>query len=132
MKNKLLCTFTTKKRIEKTIFQIEEKYENNILNNKIIVIKNTEKDSNEIYCIYNVNENINNVYLPNTILIHRKRGYNTLYTINSLNDLIWLLNNGKKDVNFEVPWENYKNTFLLNKDNKFFQIKTELVKIIKI
>ncbi|MBC8388157.1 MAG: hypothetical protein H8E13_08950 [Actinobacteria bacterium] len=88
MKNKLLCTFTTKKRIEKTIFQIEEKYENNILNNKIIVIKNTEKDSNEIYCIYNVNENINNVYLPNTILIHRKRGYNTLYTINSLNDLI--------------------------------------------
>lgn len=40
--------------------------------------------------------------------------------------------NNKQDKNFIVPWENYKNTFLLSKLNELLIVKTKLEDIIKI
>jgi hypothetical protein len=42
-----------------------------------------------------------NTILPQTILLHRKKESNTLYTINALNDLIKELNEGKADTSLE-------------------------------
>jgi hypothetical protein len=48
------------------------------------------KSNDEYVCTYNVDQpNINNIP-ENTILVHRKKETNTLYTINALNELIKL------------------------------------------
>ena len=52
------------------------------------------KDSSELVVTYNVDQgNISNIP-ANTILVHRKKESNTLYTINALNELIKSLNGG--------------------------------------
>ena len=124
-----MCTFTQSAYLEKILEQIIETYI--IKDNKILVIENIE-DPNELYCVYNIGKKLGQSQLKNTILVHRKRGFNTLYTINSLNQLIWLLNDGKKDKDFIVPWENYKNTFLLIKNKDLLVVKTKLKIIHKI
>jgi len=128
IKTQLLCTFTKEIYLEKILNQIKEIYL--VKDNKILVIENVE-DINELYCIYNIEKRLNQSQLKNTILIHRKRGFNILYTINSLNYLIWLLNNGEKNKDFIIPWENYKNTFLLIKNKELSIIKTKLKTIHK-
>jgi len=51
--------------------------------------------------------NVENIPV-NTILVHRKKETNTLYTINALNDLIKKLNGGVVDISFRVNWQHYK------------------------
>ena len=54
--------------------------------NKIFVLE--VKDNNEFVLTYNI-EMSNLASIPeNTILVHRKKESNTLYTINALNELI--------------------------------------------
>ena len=101
-----------------------------MINEKIIAIQNIENED-ELFCIYNIVVEDRNTNYPNTILIHRKRKTNTLYTINSLNSLIWLLNDGKFSHDFIVPWENYRNTLLLIRDNDLLKIETKLYKTFK-
>jgi hypothetical protein len=92
--NKLFCTFTSKEDLESTIDNIKEQY--TILFNKIFVLY--IESTNEYVCTYNVDSfNISNTILPQTILLHRKKESNTLYTINALNDLIKELNGGVAD-----------------------------------
>ena len=55
---------------------------------------------------------MSNTILDNTILLHRKKDSNTLYTINALNDLIKSLNGGIIDTSFKVDWQDYKNCIL--------------------
>ena len=46
-------------------------------------------ESDEYLCTYNIEvEGPTTKILPNTILLHRKKETNTLYTINALNTLI--------------------------------------------
>ena len=82
-------------------------------------------------CTYNV-DSINLAhFIPKTIALHRKKQTNTLYTINALNEVIKLLNNGKLDKSFPVPWEEYQNSLLLTNDQKkFVHIKLKICKIV--
>jgi hypothetical protein len=92
--NKLFCTFTSKEDLESTIDNIKDQY--TILFNKIFVLY--IESTNEYVCTYNVDSfNMSNTILPQTILLHRKKESNTLYTINALNDLIKELNDGVAD-----------------------------------
>ena len=128
VKNQLLCTFSKPKYLEQNIKDIKTQY--NLINEKVIAIQNIENED-ELFCIYNIVVEDKNTNYPNTILIHRKRKTNTLYTINSLNSLIWLLNDGKFSHDFIVPWENYRNTLLLIRDNDLLKIETKLYKTFK-
>jgi hypothetical protein len=108
--NKLFCTFTSKEDLESTIDNIKDQY--TILFNKIFVLY--IESTNEYVCTYNVDSfNISNTILPQTILLHRKKESNTLYTINALNDLIKELNDGVADPKFRVNWQDYRNCILL-------------------
>ena len=98
-KTQLLCTFTQKELVDDIIKKIKEMYI--VQNNKILIIENVD-DTNENYCIYNIENKLGSGQLENTILIHRKREFNTLYTINSLNLLIVSLND-EKNKEFIVP-----------------------------
>jgi hypothetical protein len=92
--NKLFCTFTSEEQLESTLDTIKDQYQ--ILFNKIFVLY--VESTNEYVCTYNVDSfNMSDTILDNTILLHRKKESNTLYTINALNDLIRSLNEGKLD-----------------------------------
>ena len=83
MKTQLLCTFTTKEGLQKTLQDIRETYV--IVYNYIYILQN-KSDLDELFVTYNINTEFKPPQpLEDTILIHRKKESNTLYTINALN-----------------------------------------------
>lgn len=125
MSNKLFCTFSTEDALEDTLRTIQERYK--IIYNKIFILHAI----NQAEYIFTYNVDLGNVnFLPNTILVHRKKESNTLYTINSLNRLIESLNNGVLDVQFKVDWTDYKNCILLTKGPELKKVDTKLYRIV--
>jgi hypothetical protein len=128
MNNRLFCTFTSLDDLEYLIKDLSNKYI--IMYNKMFVLH--IKSNNEYVITYNVDQgNINDIP-DNTILVHRKKESNTLYTINALNELIKKLNSGVVDTNFPVNWQHYKNCILLTQHNEIKQLNTKIFKIIEI
>jgi hypothetical protein len=98
---------------------------------KIFVLESI--DSEELLCTYNIEiEGSTTRVLPNTILLHRKKETNTLYTINSLNLLIKTLNEGVLDTSFRINWHDYKNTVLLSQGDELKKLSTKIHKIVNI
>jgi hypothetical protein len=98
--------------------------------NKIFILE--VKDNNEYVLTYNIEmSNIANIP-ENTILVHRKKESNTLYTINALNELIKKLNGGVVDTRYQIDWQHYKNTILLTQQNELKQLKTKIHEIIEL
>jgi hypothetical protein len=128
--NKLFTTFSKKEDIDKTIEVISTRY--TILFNKIFILES--KDSDEFICTYNIDPgNISTTsVLPNTIVLHRKKESNTLYTINALNTLIKTLNNGIADPNYKIEWTDYKNTILLTNGPDLRKLETTIYKIVNL
>lgn len=128
MSNKLFCTFTPEEELDQTLDLIKGKYE--IIYNKIFVLYS--KSNHEYICTYNVDfGNVSN-FLDNTILVHRKKESNTLYTINALNTLIKELNGGQLDKNYRVNWNDFRNCILLTRGPELKRINTKLHKIIEL
>jgi hypothetical protein len=97
--------------------------------NKIFVLEST--DSQEYLCTYNINVvDGSTQIIPNTILLHRKKETNTLYTINSLNALIKQLNNGVLDTTYKLDWPSYQNTVLLTQGDELRRLPTKIFKIV--
>jgi len=129
LKNKLFCTFSAKDRLEDTLNTIKGEY--TIMYGKIFVLES--EDSDEYLCTYNIEVDQSSTrILPNTILLHRKKESNTLYTINSLNLLIKSLNEGVLDTSFRVDWLDYKNTILLTQGEDLKKLSTKIFKIVTI
>lgn len=127
--NKLFCTFAKKELLDERLQEINKEYK--ILYNKIFVLASPESD--EYMCTYNIEiEGPNTKILPNTILLHRKKDSNTLYTINALNTLIKTLNNGVLDSKFMVNWPDYKNSILLTQGEDLRKLNTSIHKIVAI
>jgi hypothetical protein len=90
------------------------------------------KSTDEYICTYNVDfANVAN-FIDNTILVHRKKESNTLYTINALNMLIKELNHGHLDPTYKVDWNDYRNCILLTRGNELKRINTRLHEIIEL
>ena len=128
MSNKLFCTFATEKTLDGTLQQIQERYK--IIYNKIFVLYSKSQD--EYICTYNVDFGNVGTFLENTILVHRKKESNTLYTINALNTLIKQLNEGVLDTSYRVNWLDYRNCVLLTKGPELKRVNTKLFKIIEL
>ena len=129
LKNKLFCTFSPKNKLEEVLDTIKSEYL--IMYGKIFVLES--EDSDEFLCTYNIEvQSTNTRVLPNTILLHRKKETNTLYTINSLNLLIKSLNEGILDTSFRVEWQNYRNTVLLTQGDDLRKLSTKIHKIVTI
>jgi hypothetical protein len=125
--NKLFCTFSSKDGLEVTLETIKAEYA--IMYNKIFVLES--KDSDEYLCTYNIEiQGSNTKILPNTILLHRKKETNTLYTINSLNLLIKSLNEGILDTSYRINWQDYSNTVLLTQGSELKTLGTKIHKIV--
>ena len=129
LKNKLFCTFSPKDRLDETLNLIQGEY--TIMYGKIFVLESV--DSEELLCTYNIEiEGSTTRVLPNTILLHRKKETNTLYTINSLNLLIKTLNEGVLDTSFRINWHDYKNTVLLSQGDELKKLSTKIHRIVTV
>ena len=128
VQNKLFCTFVPLNEVDSFIKDISSEY--TILYNKIFILH--IKSNDEYVCTYNVDQpNINNIP-ENTILVHRKKETNTLYTINALNELIKSLNEGIVDTNFRINWQHYKNTILLTQQGDLKLLRTKIYDIVEL
>ena len=128
MNNKLFCTFTSLENLEETTKEVKSSYD--ILYKKIFVLY--IKSNDEYVCTYNVDPASVESILPDTILVHRKKETNTLYTISALNELIKLLNGGVVDVKYKVNWQHYRNTILLTQHSELKQLKTRIHTILEL
>ena len=128
LNNKLFCTFTTLEGIGGLVKNLSSKY--SIMYNKIFVLY--IKSNDEYVITYNVDQGNVQDIPDNTILVHRKKETNTLYTINALNELIKSLNGGVVDTKFPIDWQHYKNCVLLTQHNELKQLNTKIHKIIEL
>lgn len=125
MNTQLLVTFTTESEFEQNIHTIQNSFE--LFSRKIFVLK--LNPSHELVISYNIIPNPNVNFLKNTIMVHRKKESNTMYTINALNNLIMGLNNGKMDKSYKIDWDEYKNALILTDGDGYKILKTSLFRI---
>ena len=128
LNNKLFCTFTTLAELDGLLSHITTSYD--VMYNKIFVLH--IKSNDEYVCTYNIDQGNTGNLPPNTIMVHRKKDTNTLYTINALNELIKKLNGGVVDTKFPIDWQHYRNTILLTQHDELKQLKTKIHKIIEL
>ena len=130
MNNLLYCTFVPEENVNSAVDKIRESY--SVLFNKIFVLESV--DGEKIMLTYNVDmgNSSSEFLVSNTILVHRKKQTNTLYTINALNELIKSLNNGYLDKSYTVNWNDYKNCILLIQTDGFNRIDTRVKTIINL
>ena len=126
MNNRLFATFTQQNEIEGLISELSSTY--NIMYKKMFVL--FIKSTNEYVVTYNVEQGNIDIIPENTILVHRKKESNTLYTINALNDLIKKLNGGEVDLTYKIEWQNYRNCVLLTQQGEVKQLNTKIYKIV--
>ena len=128
MNNKLYCTFLQDESVDEVVDRILE--EHDVLFNKIFVL--VALDDDKTMLTYNIDGPVYNLQLPNTILVHRKKQTNTLYTINALNEVIKYLNDGILDTTYQVDWSRFRNSLLLTRPGGFKKVRTRLKTIIEI
>ena len=130
MNNRLYCTFVEINEVKEISEKIQSSYK--ILFDKIFVLESL--DGEKTMLTYNVDlGNSNQEFaIGNTILVHRKKQTNTLYTINALNELIKSLNNGVLDKSYSINWNDYKNCILLVQADGYKKIDTKIKEIINL
>jgi hypothetical protein len=129
MKTQLLCTFTSKDTLQKTLQDIRETYV--IVYNYIYILQN-KANLDELYVTYNINTEFKPPNpLEDTILIHRKKESNTLYTINALNQLVREENGGLLDKTFIIDWKKFRNSIILTNTEGTKRIQTRIFEVIE-
>jgi len=128
LNNRLFCTFTNLDEINDTVENLKNLY--TIMYNKVFVLY--IKSTDEYTITYNIEQENVNTIPENTILVHRKKESNTLYTINALNELIKKLNGGAVDSRFPINWQHYRNSILLTNQGDLKQLNTKIYKIVEL
>ena len=126
LNNKLLCTFVSEDMIEDMINSIANAY--SIMYNKMFVL--FIKSTGEYVITYNIDQGNVGKIPQNTIMVHRKKDFNVLYSVNALNELIKKLNGGVVDVKFPINWQHYKNCILLTNQGELKQLNTKIYKFV--
>jgi hypothetical protein len=122
--NRILCTFVSSSALTESIFNIR-----GLSSGGCVFILGTDKPE-EYAVTYNAEIPELHRFPENTILVHRHKDTNTLYTINALNMLI-VEKHGVLEKGWPVCWIDYKNSILLTREQVFVQIHTTLVKILR-
>ena len=124
LRTQLLCTFAHRKDLELIADYIAKSY---TVSEKRMFVFADESKKADLYVTYNV-EPDDYGKTPNTIMIHRKKETNTLYTVNALNAIIKKANNGVLDKTFIINWPFYENSLLLTDSEELKHIHLDLHK----
>jgi hypothetical protein len=127
--SQLLAVFTNETFLDSTVESIKTVY-SIYLRDKIFVME--LEGHNDLLCTFNLTA-VSPDRMKGTMLLHRKNDTNTLYTINSLNSIIRLSNDGELNKNYQVDWSPYKNSLVLTQyDNlTIYPIKIHSVITVK-
>ena len=129
MQTQLLCTFTTKEELQNALQLIRETY--HIVYNYIYVLQN-KGNLDELFVTYNIDTSYRpDKPLDDTILVHRKKQSNTLYTINALNELVKEENGGVLDKSFSIDWDKFKNSIIVTNVEGTKKISTRIYEVIE-
>jgi hypothetical protein len=123
----LLCTFATANDFRTVAEEIRKFYE--VYSNRVFVFFNTQNPK-EMYLTYNVlNMKKDAPKLANTILVHRKKQFNVLYSLNALNTLI-KEEHGCLDKSFILDWKLYSNSLVISGDVSVRIVPLKIVSIL--
>jgi hypothetical protein len=128
LKTQLLCTFAHKKDLDLIIDYIISSY--TIYEKRLFVFHNDD-NLDDLYITYNV-EPLEYRKTSNTIMIHRKKETNTLYTVNALNAIIRDANNGLLDKSFQIDWKLYQNSLILSDESGVRHIHLAMLRRINV
>ncbi len=126
--NRLLCTFVEPDNVDRLVEELRSRY--TILYNKMFVLEVENKQENII--TYNIDHGNVTSIIENTILVHRNKSFNVLYSLNSLNELIKKLNHGILDTHYPINWQDYRNSILLTQKGELHQLHTKIKDIIEV
>lgn len=127
MRTQLLCTFTNEGEFENIVDTILNTFD--LFSRKVFVLK--LDPSQELVVSYNIIPN-SVKFLPSTIMVHRKKESNTMYTINALNRLITVENGGVLDKSYQVDWQRHRNSVILTDGDSYKIMRTSLFRIIDV
>jgi hypothetical protein len=126
----LLCLFTSKGELEESINFILDNYK---LNNPNVFILENKTNPNDLYITFNVTKGDLAVSSKwKTILVHRKKESNTIYTINALNEIVKSKTGGQQDNKFIIEWSEFKNSILTTNSDGYKCTPTKLYDTFKI
>lgn len=124
MKPQLLCTFAHRKDLDLILDYIISSY---TISERRLFVFADDNVYNDMYITFNV-ETADTKRIPNTILVHRKKETNTMYTVNALNVIIREANNGILDKTFIINWNAYRNSILLTSDEMLRHVQLKMHK----
>jgi hypothetical protein len=130
MNTQLLCLFTTKEELDKSLEFVLNQY---ILTNPNVFVLESKANVGELYITFNVEKGssaINSAW--KTILVHRKKQSNTIYTINALNEVVKSKTGGMLDNTYQLEWDDYKNCIITTSPTGYKKIPTKVFKSINI
>ena len=126
MNTQLLCLFTYKNELDTSLEFIMKNYI--LINPNIFILVNKLNDS-EFYITYNVERGSTPIDSNwKTILVHRKKQSNTIYTINALNTIIKHKTGGQLDTTYQLDWDDYRNSILITSNQSYKKIPTKIHK----
>ena len=126
MNTQLLCLFTTKEELEKSVSFILGSY---ILTNPNVFILESKLRPEEAFITFNVEKGSSAIPSEwKTILVHRKKQSNTIYTINALNEVIKSKTGGQLDNSYQLDWEDYRNSIITTSNYGYKKIPTKVFK----
>ena len=128
MKPQLLCTFAHRKDLDLILDYIISSY---TISERRLFVFADDNIYNDMYITFNV-ETADTKRIPNTILVHRKKETNTMYTVNALNVIIREANNGILDKTFIINWNAYRNSILLTSDEMLRHVQLKMHKRVDI
>lgn len=124
----LLCTFSKFQTYINEIESLSKYYQ--IVDKKVYVLQSGD-NNDDIFLTFNVIKT-NDAFYPHTMSVHRKKEYNIIYSINALNELIKMENNGVVSTSHQIAWNNYRSCFITSRDGKVKITPTKLLKIFKL
>jgi len=130
MNTQLLCLFTTKDELDTSINFILENY--TLTNPNVFILENKVKP-NEMFITFNVEKGSIAISSKwKTILVHRKKQSNTIYTINALNEVVKSKTGGQMDSTYMIDWNEFYGCILTTSAGGYKKIPTKVYKTLNI
>jgi hypothetical protein len=126
MNTQLLCLFTIKPELDSSVDFIVTNYV--IINPNIFILESKVRPE-ELFITFNVEKGSAPISSHwKTILVHRKKQTNTIYTINALNEVVKSMTGGQTDNSFVIDWEEFHNCILTTSNTGYKKIPTKIYK----
>jgi hypothetical protein len=130
MNTQLLCLFTIKDELDKSVDFILTNY--TLINPNVFILENKSRIE-EAFITFNVEKGSAAIQSEwKTILVHRKKQSNTIYTINALNEVVKSKTGGQIDNTFIIDWEEFRNCILTTSNYGYKKIPTKVFKTLNL